>query len=149
MRRFVHNRFDEKYMSTIGVKVSRKTIMVARESDIVELNMLLWDLAGSEEFSPVRASYLGGAEGAIIVCDLTRIETLQHLDVYFQEFHALRPSATVVVAANKWDLSDQHVFDAGDVAVAADRYGISYYLTSAKEGDGVDVLFRALGKSLV
>jgi small GTP-binding protein len=149
MRRFVYDRFDEKYMSTIGVKVSRKTIMVARENDVVELNMLLWDLAGSEEFSPVRASYLGGAEGAIVVCDLTRIETLRHLDLYLQEFYAVRASARVVVAANKWDLSDQHVFDAEDLVVTADKYDVPYYLTSAKEGDGVDVMFRALAKSLV
>ena len=149
MRRFVYDRFDEKYMSTIGVKVSRKTIMVARENDVVELNMLLWDLAGSEEFTPVRASYLGGAEGAIVVCDLTRMETLGHIDGYLQEFHTLRPNARVVLAANKWDLSEQHVFDAEDVAATAEKYRVPYFLTSAKEGHDVDVLFRTLGRSIV
>ena len=106
-------------------------------------------MAGSEEFSPVRASYLGGAEGAIVVCDLTRMDTLRHLDGYIQEFHSVRPKAWIVVAANKWDLSDQHVFDAEDVVATADKYDVPCFMTSAKEGDGVDVMFRALGRSLV
>ncbi len=149
MRRFVYDRFDDKYLSTIGVKVSRKTIMVPRASDVVELNMLIWDLAGSEEFTPIRASYLGGAAGAVIVCDLTRRETLNHLGSYLRDFYAVRPDAKVVLAANKWDLDDQHVFDAEDVAAAANEFGIPYFLTSAKDGDEVDVLFRALGKQIV
>jgi len=51
VRRFVYNRFDEKYLSTIGVKVSRKTVSVPRGQEMDELNMLLWDLAGGERFS--------------------------------------------------------------------------------------------------
>lgn len=149
MRRFVYDRFDEKYMSTIGVKVSRKTIMVPSRGDVIELNMLLWDLAGSEEFTPIRASYLGGAAGAVIVCDLTRRQTLEHLGIYLDDFYAVRPDARVVLAANKWDLDDLHELDVDDIASAADEYGIPYFLTSAKEGYEVDVLFRAFGQEIV
>ncbi|RLC60203.1 MAG: GTP-binding protein, partial [Chloroflexota bacterium] len=74
--RFVYNLFDDKYVSTIGVKVSRKTVIIPRAGDIVELTMMLWNLAGNEEFDRVRASYLRGAAGAVLVCDLTRPETL-------------------------------------------------------------------------
>ena len=52
VRRFVYDLFDDQYLSTIGVKVSRKTITVARGQDLVELTMMLWDLAGSEECGP-------------------------------------------------------------------------------------------------
>ena len=116
------------------MKVSRKTIMVPRVSDVVELNMLLWDLAGSEEFTPIRASYLGGAAGAVIVCDLTRLETFTRLGIYLRDFYAVRPDAKVVLAANKWDLDDQHEFDVDDIASAASEFGLPYFLTSAKDG---------------
>ncbi len=50
VRRFVYDLFNDKYISTIGVKVSRKTVVVPRTHDLVELAMMLWDLGGSEEF---------------------------------------------------------------------------------------------------
>ncbi len=68
VRRFVYNMFEDKYLSTIGVKVSRKVVAVPRGDDVVELVLMLWDLAGSEEFDSVRASYLRGAAGALVVC---------------------------------------------------------------------------------
>ena len=72
VQRFVYALFDDKYISTIGVKVSRKTVVLPREDEVVELTLMLWDLAGSEEFGRVRASYLRGAVGAVLVCDVTR-----------------------------------------------------------------------------
>ena len=75
VRRFVLNIFEDRYLSTIGVKVSRKTVVTPGPGDLIELTLMLWDLAGSEEFDQVRASYLRGASGAVLVCDLTRPET--------------------------------------------------------------------------
>lgn len=149
MRRFVYDRFDDSYMSTIGVKVSRKTIMTARDADIVELNMMIWDLAGSEEFSPVRASYLGGAAGAVVICDFTRPKTLQHLNVYVEDFQSIRPGAQILLAANKCDLTDERAFDERAIATVAQAMGLEYYLTSAKEGDEVEAMFRRLGRLMV
>ena len=63
--RFVHNAFSDKYLSTIGVKVSRKTVAVVGADEVVELTIMLWDLAGNEEFNQMRASYLRGAAGAL------------------------------------------------------------------------------------
>ena len=72
VRRFVHNRFDDQYISTIGVKVSRKTVVLPVADDLVELTLMVWDLAGSQGTTPIAASYLRGAVGAVLVCDLTR-----------------------------------------------------------------------------
>jgi len=105
--RFVYNLFDNKYVSTIGVKVSRKTVIIPRAGDIVELTMMLWNLAGNEEFDRVRASYLRGAAGAVLVCDLTRPETLNSLQVYADDLLSINPNARLALAANKRDLTDQ------------------------------------------
>ena len=60
VRRFVFERFDDRYISTIGVKVSRKTVVMTQRQATVQLTMMLWDLAGSEEFNQLRTSYLRG-----------------------------------------------------------------------------------------
>jgi len=149
VRRFVYNLFNDKYISTIGVKVSRKAVTIPRDDEIVELTMMLWDLAGSEEFSQVRTSYLRGAAGAVLVCDLTRAGTLDSLRTRADDLLSINPGAQFVVAANKRDLADQQqIFPPQVEAVAADL-NAPYYLTSAKTGDEVETLFRHLGRLLV
>ena len=149
VRRFVYNLFNDKYISTIGVKVSRKAVTIPRDDEIVELTMMLWDLAGSEEFSQVRTSYLRGAAGAVLVCDLTRAGTLDSLRTCADDLLSINPGAQFVVAANKRDLADQQqIFPPQVEAVAADL-NAPYYLTSAKTGDEVEMLFRHLGRLLV
>ena len=149
MRRFVYDRFDDKYLSTIGVKVSRKSIILPQKDDVTELNMMIWDLAGSEEFTPIRASYLRGAAGAVVVCDLTREETLHHIESYVNEFHRVQPGSKIVLAANKVDLSGPMIVSRQAVSKAADRLQIPHFFTSAKVGNDVDVMFRHLGKFIV
>jgi len=149
MRRFVYDLFNEKYITTIGVKVSLKSVAVPRDGEAVELTLMLWDLGGSEEFDQVRASYLRGAAGAILVCDLTRPDTLANLPQYANQLLSLNPEARLVVAANKLDLSDQHQLSSTQVAEAAGKLNAPFYLTSAKVGTEVETLFRYLGRLLV
>ncbi len=149
VRRFVYNLFDDRYISTIGVKVSRKTVAVPRADGVVELTMMLWDLAGSEEFDQVRTSYLRGSAGAVLVCDLTRPQTLEHLYSYADDLSAVSPEAQLIVAANKSDLTDEQRLTPAHIAAVAARFNAPFYLTSAKTGDEVERLFRHLGRLLI
>jgi len=149
MRRFLYHAFDDKYISTIGVKVSRKSVAVNTDAGVVELTMLVWDLAGSEEFDQVRASYLRGASGAVLVCDLTRPETLASLRRYVDDMRQVSPDARFVVAANKLDLVEQQQIGEEQVRQFAHSLPAAYFLASAKTGDAVETLFRELGRSLV
>jgi len=149
VRRFVYDLFNDKYISTIGVKVSRKTVAVPRADEVIELAMMLWDLGGSEEFNQLRASYLRGASGAILVCDLTRPDTLASFRTYAAELLSVNPHARLVLAANKCDLTDQQRLAPAEVEAVAAELDASYYLTSARTGEEVEALFRHLGRSLV
>jgi small GTP-binding protein len=154
VRRFVYDRFDDKYLSTIGVKVSRKAIAVPRGDGIVELTMMLWDLAGSEEFDRLRASYLRGSAGAVVICDLTRPETLDSLRRYIDDLQTVSPGAHVILAANKRDLVELpseglRTLDPEQVETEAANLGAPCYLTSAKTGEEIEELFRHLGRLLV
>lgn len=149
VRRFVHNRFDDHYLSTIGVKVSRKTVMAPDNRETAELTMMIWDLAGSQEFTTVTASYLRGAAGAILVCDMTRADTLASLPKYVEDLLKVTGSVQLVIAANKRDLLDQHEVSIGQVAAMATTFAAPYFLTSAKIGEETDSMFRNLGKLLL
>jgi small GTP-binding protein len=151
-RRFVYNLFKARYLSTIGVKVSARTVAVPGRSGIVEVTMMLWDLAGSEEFDRMRSSYMRGASGAVLVCDLTRPATLDSLPGYADDLLATSPEAKIILAANKCDLIEPHHPDAlhhlapEQVEAVAMRLNLPFYCTSAKTGDEVESLFRHLGR---
>lgn len=149
VRRFVYDFFEDKYISTIGVKVSRKTVTIARQNDTVDLTFMLWDLAGSEVFSRIQATYLRGSSGAVLVCDLTRPETLESMSGYVQDLLSINPNALFAIAGNKQDLRDQRQISDEQIAEMANRLDAPHYLTSAKTGQDVDTLFRQLGEQLI
>lgn len=149
IRRFVYDRFDDKYISTIGVKVSRKSIVLPKDDILTDLTIMLWDLAGNEEFNQVRASYLRGSMGAVLVCDLTRKETLGKLKSYVNDLRKVSPQAQLIIAANKVDRISDHQITVSDVKEMATILEAPFYLTSAKEGDDVDDAFRHLGRLML
>ncbi|RLT39360.1 MAG: GTP-binding protein [Chloroflexi bacterium] len=148
-RRFVYDLFDDKYISTIGVKVSRKTVAVPmQDGAVVELTMMLWDLAGSEDFSQMRGSYMRGSAGAILVCDLTRPESLLSLEGYLADLRQVTPEATIILVANKSDSPEQRLL-LTRVEEAAAALGATCFVTSARTGQNVEEMFRHLGRVLV
>lgn len=149
VRRFVYDRFEDKYISTIGVRVSRKILAVPGPAAPVEVSLLIWDLAGSEEFDRVRAGYVRGASGAILVCDMTRRQTLDNLSQYVADLRSITPDVHMAVVGNKVDLADSQALTADELTAFADEIQSPAYLTSAKTGDQVDGMFRHLARTLV
>lgn len=136
VRQFVYSKFSEKYHSTVGVKIDRREVDVAG----TQVNLLLWDLAGQDEFEKTRSSYLRGSSGIFFVVDGTRRETLTALaDLLTLVQQTLGPVPTVV-AINKVDLEDQWKIGDADVhgLFGEGRYVVK---TSAKTGVGVEEAF--------
>lgn len=142
VRRFVEGRFDDKYLSTIGVKISRRSL--ARPNGT--MNLLVWDLAGSEEFK--ESSYLQGTAGALIVCDVTRRSTLETLKNYAMYLHQITVGVPLVFIGNKMDLVDQHAIKESELQAVAAGFGCPFILTSAKTGNQVEVAFQMLAEQL-
>lgn len=144
VRRFVEGRFDDKYLSTIGVKISRKPITYPDYT----LNILLWDLAGGDDFSKSQSSYLTGLSGAIIVCDLTREETLAAFERYTQQVQTHNAQAKFVFVANKVDLEAERAISEQVLAQTCQALNGPYLATSAKTGQEVEKAFQMLADQL-
>ncbi len=145
VRRFVENRFDDKYLSTIGVKISRKSLSLNEHT----VNLLMWDLAGGDNYQGVQSGYLRGAAGALIVCDLTRAETLNAYERYLSQLREVNKQAHVVFLANKVDLVDRRAISDKELKEAANALGGQVYLTSAKSGINVELAIETLAKKLI
>jgi small GTP-binding protein len=144
IRRFVEGRFDEAYLSTIGVNISRKSVTRPDHT----LNLLIWDLAGGDDYKGASASYLRGAAGALIVCDLTREETLAAYQRYATQLRAVNAQAALVFVANKADLTDQRAISEDSLQSVSDMLGGPFLLTSAKTDRQVEDAFRLLAERI-
>jgi len=150
VRRFVDRAFSDEYLSTVGVKISRKLVHIPepgsdREAD---LQLILWDLEGGHTWLEVSSTYLKGARGAIIVGDLTRPSTVSEIQAHISRFKEVNPDGNLVVALNKLDLRRE-----GQATTDEARFEGANLLatihTSAKTGKGVDELFMTLGTHLL
>jgi small GTP-binding protein len=142
VRRFVESLFDDRYLTTIGVKVDRKDVTVGN----VPLRLMLWDIAGAEDgFIP--SSYIRGAAGYLLVIDGTRPASLQAaLDIVAQIDRDLGPLPAVAVL-NKCDLADAWCLSLDELA-PIDALSTAVVRTSAKTGEGVEDAFLALAARL-
>ncbi|HET8623758.1 MAG TPA: Rab family GTPase [Gemmatimonadales bacterium] len=143
IQRFVHSRFSERYLSTVGVKIDRKDVDV----DGAALTLILWDLAGRDGFEDITPSYLRGSHGILYVADGTRRETWEQLG----ELRALAREAAgdvpSVLAMNKGDLTDQWALPRSEEQKLAANWDV--VRTSAKTGDGVEEAFLRLGRATI
>ena len=137
VKRYVDGAFDDKYLTTIGVKISKKIV----EVDGVECELLIWDVEGSTPSKKISLGYYRGASGAIFVTDITRRETLENLQEHKDIFLSENPSATFVTAYNKADMLSE---------IARERIVVEedVFLTSAKDDENVEKLFVTLVKKM-
>lgn len=142
--RFVHSIFVDKYYTTIGVKIDKKELTIGTQ----EVNLVLWDLAGEDEFLQVHLSYLRGSSGYLLVADGTRPATLDTARSLQKRVEASIGYAPFVLMLNKSDLTDG--WEIGEEALADLREkGWDIIITSARTGLGVEEAFLILGKKIV
>lgn len=142
--RFVYSLFSEKYQSTIGVKVDRKSLNL----DGTELNLLLWDLHGDDQFQRVRASYLRGMSGYFLVIDGTRADSLQvaiDLQKLAQDTVGDVPFITLI---NKCDLTQDWEITPEQIEDLKSQSWVVHQ-TSAKTGRLVNESFEMLGRQML
>ena len=151
IRRYVLDEFDDRYITTLGAKVSKKEIEIAIEDAApISMDMTIWDIMGSKGFRELlREAYFHGAQGILAVCDLTREETLSELDGWVESVFKTVGEIPVAFAINKMDLRSRAAFSEDEVKQAAEAFDSPYFFTSAKKGENVETAFQTLSKAVV
>ncbi len=147
IRRYVYDVFDDKYISTIGTKVTKKVLEFTKKD--VRLTLLIWDLAGETTFNGIHRTYYKGAEGAIVVCDVTSKETFEHLPYWVESIMDVQGDIPVMFFGNKIDLKDQIVIKEKHLKKMAKKFKKDYFFTSAKTGENVNEGFYLLGRKIL
>jgi small GTP-binding protein len=140
IQRFVHSKFSENYLTTIGVKIDKKVVDI----DDIKVNLILWDIAGETSTLKVPKSYVLGAHGFFYVFDVSREETYNKLEDDLVELKSMLPHAVSAILGNKSDLIAEDQMDQ-----IRSQLNVPITFTSAKEDSNVEKAFLELAKQLL
>ncbi len=148
IQRYVMDKYDDEYLSTLGTKVTKKEVEVNDDFNFIQFNLtfMIWDVLGQKEFKRIHQAAFQGTKGALIVCDLSRFETIQALEEWVTNLFAVAGKIPVVFLGNKVDLVAEPNTEI--ILQFCEKYGATHYLTSAKTGANVDDAFINLGEEI-
>ena len=139
VKRFVESIFSETYLTTVGVKIDKKSV------DLTDriVNLILWDIAGEDDTSALRMSYLRGSAGYVLVADGTRPSTLEVALSLRERVEADCGPLPFVLLLNKNDLKEEWAID-DTVFNSLRQSGWRVHSSSARTGEGVEDAFTDL-----
>jgi len=146
IRRFVLDEFDDRYLHTLGTKVTKIKLTIPHGVDTeVEMDLMIFDIMGQKGFKDlVKETFFLDAAGVIGVCDLTNRESLDSLQDWIATALEVAGDVPVFMLVNKADLEDKAAYGEDAVAKVAKPWGCPFHYTSAKTGANVDDAFNAL-----
>ncbi len=142
--RFVSSIYSEVYQTTVGVKIDKKSVNLGNQ----EVNLILWDIQGEDDFQKLRLSYLRGLSGYLLIVDGTRRATLEKALAIQQTVEQTAGAAPFILILNKSDLKDEWEIDGTDIDELSQR-GWMVIQGSAKTGRGVEEAFLTLAQKMV
>jgi len=150
IRRFVIDKFDDKYIVTIGTKTSRKQMEMKYEPQqlAITLTLNIWDIIGQKEMKKLHTLYFKGSEGVIVVCDMTRADTLASVAEWLNGVYECCGKVPGVLACNKADLKDEFAVTDAQIRATAAQFGMKHFYCSAKLGENVENIFNEIGSKL-
>ena len=145
IRRFVNNEFSEKYLTTIGVHITKREVILNDS----QVNLVIWDLAGDDLLHNITEKYLKGASGFVIAADLTRENTIANINKHIEMLANENYQIPMVIALTKNDLLDE--ITSSEEIIKRNGVSADYpvFSTSSKTGENVENMFSKLSKLLL
>ena len=141
--RFVYESFEGDYLATIGTDIHIKMQKV----DETMVKLVIWDIAGQDNFAQLRRAYYQNASGAFFVFDTTRPETIERIDEWLNALFTVTGKIPLILLENKMDL-DSGITDGARDAIIK-KHGVEIIQTSAKENMNVEEGFQKMTKEIL
>jgi small GTP-binding protein len=146
IRRFMQGKFKIDYLPTIGTQIYAKVLQKGRDANV---KLVVWDISGQPAFSQIRSDYYKGAKGILLMFDLTRSETFEHLDGWINEVMKYTKTPRIIVAGSKSDLENDRKVTLKSAEEYASKIDAPYFETSAKDGKNVEKVFSLMADLIV
>ena len=142
LMRYTDKTFQDVYMSTIGLDYRLKS-MVLKNGKKIKLQ--IWDTAGQDRFRAITRNYYKGANGVILVYDVTNVQSYDNVKMWVAQIREKAPKNVVIlIAGNKIDKEERRQVQKEEGQKIADEFGFPFFETSAKEGININETFEEI-----
>ena len=144
--RFTDDTFSDSYVTTIGVDFKIKTLDIDGKS----CKLQIWDTAGQERFRNIISSYYRGAQGIMLVYDITDLESFQNLNSWLIEIEKnASKNVYKILVGNKCDMENERKVTVEQGKDFAAQYGMKFFETSAKNSTNVNEAFITMTQEIM
>lgn len=144
--RFIENKFRDNYKQTLGVNLLKKDVDIDEYGGV---SAQIWDLGGQESFRSLRKLYLEGANGGLVIFDLSDRKSFDKLSEWIESFKNARGEQPILLIGNKADLKNQIKIKDKEAEQFANNNNMELNITSAKTGQNVEEAFIKLTKRIL
>ncbi|WP_163836049.1 Rab family GTPase [Spartinivicinus ruber] len=141
VKQYVHSIFNEKYHTTIGVKIDKRLVSINDQP----IQLILWDIEGVDIFTELNPSYLRGASGYILVIDGTRPQTLETAREIMGQLQLNLNERKLILLINKSDLKNKWLINDSQLSELMIKEE-DIFITSAKTGQRVEQAFQHIAE---
>jgi len=142
LKKYTDKTFQDVHMSTIGLDYRVKT-MTLKSGKVVKLQ--IWDTAGQDRFRAITKNYYKGANGIILIYDVTSIQTYENVKNWITQIREeASPNVIIYIAGNKIDLEEERKIKTEEGQKLAEELGLPFFETSAKTGVNINESFEDL-----
>ncbi len=146
LMRYSDNVFVENYITTIGLDYKLKTVKLDNGKTI---KVQLWDTAGQDKYRTIAKNYYKGSHGILLLYDITKLSSFDNIREWIRDIkEEVDENAILFLIGNKIDLSDKRIISKEKGEELAEEYKIPFFEASAKSGENVDEIFKALYKKI-
>jgi small GTP-binding protein len=145
LTKFAKNQFEEKYLPTVGVNIVKETIELKDTNATISL--MFWDVAGQPQFYMLHRPYFNGADGMILVFDITRSSTFSNINNWYNSAVKYGLSGIPrILIGNKVDLKDERKIILPMAEHLSEKLNAPYFETSALTGETVKEVFQKIAE---
>ena len=143
---FTDQRFETIHDLTIGVEFGARMITL----DSAKVKLQIWDTAGQESFRSITRNYYRGATGGLLVYDITRRETFEHIKSWLEDAQSYsNVPITLTLVGNKCDLEDKRQISREEGEAFARENNLLFFESSAKSAANVERLFIETAQAIM
>ena len=142
---YVDGKFSENHITTIGVEYKDKEITVNNR----KINLQIWDTSGQERYQSITKNFYRNADGILFVFDVTNEESFNHIKNWLMTSEDVEKNFKKMIVGNKIDLEDKIVINKEKMEKFGEKKNMKCFLTSAKDGTNVDVIFKEMAELIL
>jgi Ras-related protein Rab-10 len=144
--RFSDDAFNTTFISTIGIDFKIKTIDINGK----RVKLQIWDTAGQERFHTITTSYYRGANGIMLVYDITNPKSFDNITKWLKNITDFAADDVErILLANKCDMEEKRMISTARGQEVATANNIKFYETSAKNNQNISDAFVTLAEDIL